>query len=263
MKKPKRSIPFDEQPQTQDLDIELESQDDEIIDLEDIIEMPARSIDEDEDLDLDVEILDVDGDLDQDTRGKPATRGGKAQVDESAKASREQEEDELIKSLGEEADEEEENLFETAAPRKQTRVPALAKETPIFDEEDEDLLAELMDETPEEPPVPEPVAEPETVDQRERAATAMRVAEESRSPEPEPTVSEEVFDSPPAQPEPVRTPAQEAAVDRIVAKTTEELLGRIETSLLENIRMMVEMMLPDLVREIITEEIEKLKKEGE
>jgi hypothetical protein len=259
MKKPKRSAPFDEQPEMEDLDIEFESQDDEIIDLEDIIEMPARSIDEDEDLDLDVEILDAYGDLDQEPQEMPAPRGGKAHAD----TSRVQEEDDLIKSLGEETDEEEEGLFEPAAPRKQTRVPVLAKETPLFDEEDEDLLAELMDEIPEEPLISEPVEEPEQVDLRERAASAMRVAEESRPPEPEPPVSEEVFDSPPAQPEPVRTPAQEAAVDRLVAKTTEELLGRMETSLLENLRMMVEMMLPDLVREIITEEIAKLKKESE
>ncbi len=254
MKKPKRSSPFDEQPQMQDLDIDLESQDDEIIDLEDIIEMPARSIDEDEDLDLEVEILDVDGDFDQDTRQKPAARGGKA--------SHEQEEDELIKSLGEDSDEEE-SLFETAVPRKQTRIAAPPKETPIFDEEDEDLLAELMDEAPEEPPIAEPAKEPEKPDLRERAASAMRVAEESRPPEPEPTVVEEDLVSPPAEPEPVRTPAQVAVVDRLVAKTTEELLGKMENSLLENIRMMVEMMLPDLVREIVTEEIEKLKKEAQ
>ena len=56
-----------------DLDIELESQDDEIIELEDIIEMPARPIDEDEDLDLDVEILDVDSYLESEPE-KPAKK---------------------------------------------------------------------------------------------------------------------------------------------------------------------------------------------
>lgn len=45
------------------LDMQLEGDDDDIIDLEDIIEMPDRPIDEDEDLDLDVEIFDVDEEL--------------------------------------------------------------------------------------------------------------------------------------------------------------------------------------------------------
>jgi len=64
MKKPTRSAPYEEpHDPMRDLDIELDSQDDEIIDLEDIIEMPDRPIDEDEDLDLDVEILDVDSDF--------------------------------------------------------------------------------------------------------------------------------------------------------------------------------------------------------
>ena len=64
MKKPTRSSPYEDSPDPmRDLDIELDTQNDEIIDLEDIIEMPARPIDEDEDLDLDVEILDVDADL--------------------------------------------------------------------------------------------------------------------------------------------------------------------------------------------------------
>src|SRR5208283_5856283 len=61
MKRSTRSSPSEEQHNPmRDLDIELENQDDEIIDLEDIIEMPANPIDEDEDLDLDAEILDVD-----------------------------------------------------------------------------------------------------------------------------------------------------------------------------------------------------------
>jgi len=50
-----------------DLDIELEGADDDVIDLEDIIEMPDSPIDEDEDLDLDVEIFDVDSDLEPGT----------------------------------------------------------------------------------------------------------------------------------------------------------------------------------------------------
>jgi len=61
MKRPTRSSPYEEQHDPmRDLEIDLEGQDDEIIELEDIIEMPARQIDENEDLDLDTEILDVD-----------------------------------------------------------------------------------------------------------------------------------------------------------------------------------------------------------
>ena len=61
MKRPKRSSPYEGQSNPmRDLNIELESPDDDIIELEDIIEMPSGFIDEDEDLDVDVFELDPD-----------------------------------------------------------------------------------------------------------------------------------------------------------------------------------------------------------
>jgi hypothetical protein len=52
---------------SQDIGLEMNGgDDDDIIDLEDIVEMPVGSIDEDEDLEVDVEILDAEADLDFD-----------------------------------------------------------------------------------------------------------------------------------------------------------------------------------------------------
>ena len=116
MKKPKKPMGFDEKPDPlQDIDIEFngDDDDDEIIDLEDIIEMPARSINEDEDLDLDVEILDADSDFDFDA--EMAKSGGEAASKETPmkdfSPKLEGEEDEsLLKSLGDESEDDEDSV---------------------------------------------------------------------------------------------------------------------------------------------------------
>ncbi len=109
MKKPTKPSPYEvPHDPMRDLDVELESQDDEIIDLEDIIEMPGRPIDEDEDLDLDVEILDVDADLEPEPV-KPVRKTPQPAKERGPQRSV-FEDEELIESFGEESDEDE-SLF--------------------------------------------------------------------------------------------------------------------------------------------------------
>ena len=126
-----------------DLDIELESQDDEIIELEDIIEMPARPIDEDEDLDLDVEILDVDSYLEPEPE-KPAKKAAQPFMKEQAQKPPLKQED-LFESFGDES-EEDEMLFEPVASRGPAKKTVQRAETKVFEEEKEPVLDDFMDE---------------------------------------------------------------------------------------------------------------------
>jgi hypothetical protein len=249
MKKPTKSIPYEDPADPmRDLDVELESQDDEIIDLEDIIEMPARPIDEDEDLDLDVEILDVDADLEPEPE-RPARKAPQPAMRERGPQPILEDED-LINSFGEESEEDEE-LFGTVAsgagPAKKTAGRA---ELDVFEEKDEKaILDELLDEIE----MPESSAGGGTgASLRERAASAIKVPEETRSVEieSEPAVS--------GSPGSGRTPIQ-PSVD--LSRTVEELVDQIESRLQEHIRVVVESRLPNLVRSIIDEELQKLRKE--
>ncbi len=236
-----------------DLDIELESQDDEIIDLEDIIEMPARPIDEDEDLDLDVEILDADADFEPEPE-RPARKSQQPAMQERRPKRPIFEEEDLIDSFGEES-EEDETLFGPAtsgkgAARKTVDRPELDVELDVFGEKDEKAI---LDELLGEPEMPESGTGEETgASLLERAASAMKTPEETRSAdiESEPAVSK----SQGAERTPIQPPAD-------LSKTVEELIDQIESRLQEHIRVMVESRLPDLVRSIIDEELQKLRKE--
>lgn len=257
MKKPKKTSPYQEQSDPmRDLDIELEGlgDDEDIIELEDIIEMPDRPIDEDEDLDLDVEIFDVDSDLEPEPR-KPAQKASRPLPKETSREI-ESEEKDLTESLGGEA-EEDETLFEPSAPGEPRTPPVGGTEPQVFEEEeeeDESLLDEFMD----EPLAPETgIRREEKVDLKARAAAAMKVAEEGRSVESGVAASDE----PSAQAEEAAPASASAAPPPDLAQTAEELIGRIESRLQEHIRIVVESRLPNLVRSIINEEIDKLKKE--
>lgn len=301
MKKPKRSAGFDEKPDPMsDLDIDLEGQDDEIIDLEDIIEMPARSIDEDEDLDLGAEILDADADLDLEPeeplmakRGKPPLLG-KPPV---APPPRDDEED-LLASLEEEP-EEEEDLFKSITAREVPKQPArkhepepeafddedlfepevvkeVAAPTPakkveeddlaVFDDSDQSLLDDLIsDATAAEAKL----LRDEEVDLADTGVTPPEdVAEKVPPVVPEPAIPEEIPLPEPEAPKEVAPPGPVAAVPpppspAEAEQVVEELIARMEERLLENIRATVESRLPDVVRAILREELEKLKGEAE
>jgi hypothetical protein len=237
MKKQTKSTAYEQQADPMHSDIELASEDDDIIDLEDIIEMPDRPIDEDEDLDLDVEILDVSSDFEHEQQSprieRPPGSGDK----------------DLIGVFGDES-EDTEAFFDEIASGKPAKKTVDIEEPKVFGDEEASLLDELMDETR----IPESGAgeQDKDTDLIEKVAAELEILEEAPSveipPEPAPAA--------PLDQEPMPVPLP---VD--FSETAEELIGRIESRLQEHIRVMVESRLPDLVRSIISEEIEKIKRE--
>ncbi|MDR3554423.1 MAG: hypothetical protein P4L55_06700 [Syntrophobacteraceae bacterium] len=229
------------------LDRQLEGDDDDIIDLEDIIEMPDRPIDEEEDLDLGVDIFDVDEGL-QSTPFRSARKSAGLSTNES---SRELDDVDLLDSL--EADEDD-LLFEPAISAPKEKFSAPKARPSIFDEEEESILDDFL----AEPVASEPLGE-ETPDLKARAEAAMRVAEEEW---PQEAVSASPSEAV-VQAEPAATESVAGASISEISAAAEELIGRIESRLQEHIRVVVESMLPGLVRSILDEEISKLKKELE
>ena len=235
------------------LDMGLENQDDEIIDLEDIIEMPARPIDEDEDLDLEVDILDVDSYPEPEPE-KPAKNAVQPLMKEKARG-RPSEQEDLFELFDDESGEDE-ALFEPLTSRGPAKKPLEGAEPKLLDKEEESVLDELLDKLgmPESSISPKESAGPGEV-----AAAATQLVEETLSAEieSEPAVSDESFESGPAQPaapgpSPIPPPAD-------VSQIADELIGRLESRLQEHMRVLVESRLPGLLRSIITEELEKLK----
>jgi hypothetical protein len=287
MKKPKKPIGFDEKPDPlQDIDIEFTGDDDdEIIDLEDIIEMPSRSINEDEDLDLDIEILDADSDFDFDAEiaksgGKPAPK--EPPMEDFSPELTKEDDAELFKSLGEES-EDEDDLFGLLEAGEKKEIPAdeddpfgiLAaveaekKPAPTKPEDEEDpfgILAALdsagKSEAAEEPGLIEDKDEDLLKDLDNLLASP-----QTDVPEPEvtPAIPEDIEPETTEPAAPPSVPAAEVtapqAVDFQVEAFVDELVGRIEAGLMETVRAIVEARLPDVVREIIREEIEKIKEE--
>ncbi|MGO9020511.1 MAG: hypothetical protein ACLQVJ_19400 [Syntrophobacteraceae bacterium] len=253
MKRPKGSSPYEEQPDPmRDLNIEFESPDDDIIDLEDIIEMPSGPIDEDEDLDLDVDMF--DSDLEPEP-GKPAQKAARPLMKEQAQRLSSEEED-LLKSFGDEP-EEDEKLFEPIASEGPGKKSMEEAEPTVFEDE-ESLLDEFMD----KPAMTETGMDAEEkVDLKARAAAAMKVPEDAPSAEveSEAAIPDESFESAASEAAALMIAPIPTAAD--LSQVAEELIGRIESRLQEHIKIMVESMLPDLVRHILNEEIEKLKKE--
>ncbi len=258
MKKPKRPSPYDDQHDPmRDLDIDLESNDDDIIDLEDIIEMPARSIDEDEDLDLDVEILDADGDLDIEPQTKPANKARQPFMKGPPEPAL-SEEEELIKSLDQEP-EEEEDLFEARPSREAPKEPPARQTGPSIMDDDESLLDDFL--------AGKDFAELKAgrEEESEQVTGALKEEVHTSPLRTEPTVSEEIIEPAPAPksaPAPVEAPAPIVIDENLLARTADALVDRIDSRLEENVRLIVESTLPGLVRSIIKEEIEKLKKEA-
>ncbi len=233
-----------------DLNIEFENPDDDIIDLEDIIEMPSGPIDEDEDLDLDVDMFDTD------LEPEPEKRKASPPLMKEQAHGRSSEEDDLLKSFGDEP-EEDEKLFEPV-PRRGSEKNSMEETEPQVFEDEESLLDEFMD----KPAMPETeMSAEEKVDLRARTAAAMKIPEDvpSAEVEPEAAFPDESFESAASKAaDPVSEPIPPAAD---LSQVADEIIVRIESGLQEHIRVVVESMLPDLVRFIINEEIEKLKKE--
>jgi hypothetical protein len=252
MKRPKGSSPYEEQPDPmRDLNIAFEGPDDDIIDLEDIIEMPAGSIDEDEDLDLDVDVFELDSDREPEPE-RPGQKADRPFMRQQAPGQSSEVED-LLKSFGDES-EEDEQLFEPAAstgPGKKT----MERAEPTILEDEELLLDEFMD----KPAMSgSGMGGEEEADLGQMAGAAMKVAKEARSAEVE---SEAAIPDESSEPEAAARESAPIASAAELSQVAEELVGRIESRLQKYIQAMVEERLPALVKSIINDEVEKLKKE--
>ncbi|MGC8493348.1 MAG: hypothetical protein ACP5SH_16595 [Syntrophobacteraceae bacterium] len=225
------------------LDRQLDGDDEEIIDLEDIIEMPDRPIDEEEDLDLDGDIFDVDEELES----PPAVSARKSAGPPPVKGRVQTEQEDLLGAFGAETDEED-MLFEPTVSVSNGKPSGQRAPRPIADEEEDLLLDDLLAESG-----PADRQEGKQSSLRERAEAALKFTEEEL---PEQGFEELLAQEEVAPPAPV----SEASAAEISAMA-EELVARIESRLQEHIRAVVESMLPDLVRSILNEEITKLKHE--
>lgn len=245
MKKPKRSFELEEKEldYSNDLGIELDEEldDDEIIDLEDIVELPEGA--EAEDLSLDVELLDVDSDLDlSDLDGKLKGSGGDDILDED-----------FLKdfSFGE-SEEKPAEEPPPAPPPKEDTGGILGQ-----DSVDDLLKGFSFDE--------EPSSGTDSASSRTEAVQTDSKEDEFDSLG---ELDTELFAEPqkPVDPEltPVRPKAAPVAAPLAAQPASVELDGfvsQIEAKLVETIREMVESRLPDIVRSVLREEIEKLKRE--
>lgn len=244
MKKQKRSFELEEKELDFSKDfggIELgDESDDDVIDLDDEIVDVSGGMDDDEDLNLDVELLDVDSDMgfgDLDTKSRDSSDG-----DDFLHG-------DLLKefSLGGDSDE---RPAEPAAEKEldvlgQGAIDDLLKgfdfdDGPSFDSNAKSEV-DLLDESPNLEDVTS------LIDEEEEGIFATSVKEDRKPP------IEELKKTAPAMPVPLPATQAVGSLDAVVAQ--------IESRLVEMIREMVEARLPDVVRSVLREEIEMLKRE--
>lgn len=165
----------------------------------------------------------------------------------------ESEEEDLLGSFEDEADEDD-MLFEPTAFGSTGKPSAQKAQPQMSDEEEESILDDLLAQSN-----PSEVKREKQNPLRARAEAALRISEESQSEEAAaPSSSESAAQATAASPARVAG----ASISEISA-AAEELIGRMESRLQEHIRVVVESILPGLVRSIIDEEITKLKQELE
>jgi hypothetical protein len=270
MKKTKRSLELEDQEPggSGKIGIELNKHDDDdIIDLDDIVELGDQSDDEDE-LDLGVELLDLEGDMDF------KDLDAQAHSDDDF-------ESKLLK-----------NLPAGKAPLGKTAARAPSP----LDEEDEnmDLLKDFSFDD-EESELVAGLGKAEAVGARKSGEEKDPLEGLLFAPEEESKVETTPKSSPPAPekdilqkeiPQKVQRPVGPAVFDEeallkeagialagagtglAIAKMAEtddspldKVVGEIESRLVEVVKEMVEARLPDIVRRVLSEEIEKLKAE--
>jgi hypothetical protein len=249
MKKDNRKNPYeDKSDPMRELGMDLDEDDEDIIELEDIIEMPDRPIDEEEDLDLGADIFDVD-----DALQSRRERSSRKPVSSMSKERREEIDDvDLLDSIVSESHDDD-RLFEPSASEARAKSPQ-TKAAPDFAESQEDvesILNGLLD---------EPVSsEPRREAKRDLKTPAQAAMEPLQDVWPE---EAEI----PREPKAAQAATAQAVSGPSVSEISalaEELIAGLEARLKEHIRTVVESMLPGLVRSIIDEEITKLKEELE
>ncbi len=250
MKKDNHRNPYEDKADPmRELGMDLDEDDQDIIELEDIIEMPDRPINEEEDLDLGADIFDVDDAL-QSSSG----RSSRKPVGSLSKRGTEGIEDvDLLDSIVSESHADD-GLFEPSVSESRGR-SAQAKAAPEFAEDQEDvesILNGLLDEPVGSEPPREAKPDFKTPARAEMEPSADVWPEEAQM-------------AAPAKAAPQAAAAQlvPGPSDSEISSLAEELIGGLEARLKEHIRTVVESMLPGLVRSIIDEEITKLKEELE
>lgn len=244
MKKSKRSFDLEESEpgSSKDvgMDFDIGDEEDEILDLEDIFELPDEDGEEDDD--LDVEILDADLDdpdgksssEEDDLFGKDILKGFPLDEDRedvpgkrSAKASRQEPDEDILKDLSFLED------LDSDSDGKETKEAA-----------DEDILKGFSFE--EAKPGKDPDLSGNIIDAADLEALLAEV------------------DSPPQKEAvPVEAPAKIVPAAPIGGAVPEmdDFVSRIESKLVETVREIVEASLPDVVRSVLQQEIERLKNE--
>jgi len=308
MKKPKQSLEWEEDGAAslgEESSAMGDLLDDEIIDLEDIVELPEGEQDEDEDdrSDVEVEILDVDSDLsfgDKEAAPAPAAKGGKVKKDKRGAARIEDDAlesdvgsaddlfdkntDEVLMDFSFGGEENGEQDFKDDLGSFKGESDESSADFSFPDEEKEeprpgrkpDLLAEDLDEDLVDFSFPE-----EDEARKETDLDLLDLSFPEEQPKKEKLKAEKKpekddldlsdFESllelgkdvvPPAEAQTKHIAGEE--IEKPVSEDTrlEALVSRIESRLLDSVREMVEAKLPEVVRTLLREEIERLKKES-
>jgi hypothetical protein len=308
MKKPKQSLEWEEDEMAspeEEGSAMGDMLDDDIIDLEDIVELPEGEQDDDEGdrSDVDVEILDLDSDLsfgEKETAPTTAARGGKVKKE---KRGRTQIEDDGLESDSSPAH----DLFDQDTDENLMDFSFGEEEDGERDFEDDlGLLKEESDESPadfsfpdEEKEKPRPGAKPDLLAEDlnedlvdfsfpeedearkesdldlldlsfpEERAEKGQLKDEKKAEKEDLDIAD--FESLLELGKDVVPPAEEQA-EHVVGEAVEKpisedarleaLISKIESRLLDSVREVVEAKLPEVVRALLREEIERLRKES-
>jgi hypothetical protein len=283
--KSKRSTGLDEPGLDSSAELGLDSlDDDDIIDLEDIVEMPERSFDDDETDHSGAGIFDTQGDPDLDLHRKAPPILEEEDDEETSNS--------LIHELSSFHDERAdaapamfEPPVEKPAPKIEPPVeePLQAEDDPLeaLIEAERQKVGIGADAAPPEPPdtLP-PLAEDADEESAREFARMLAEAEqlsddpeeptilEDAAPAEEPTILEDAAlpeleepELPPLEPhvEDIPDPGTDVEISAGLDAHIDQVIDGIEARLVDAVRAIVDERLPDIVREVIREEMEKIK----
>ena len=251
MKKSKRSFDLEEKEPASSKDagigFDLDDEEDEILDLEDIFELPDEESEDDDG--LDVEILDADLDEsdektpfdEEDAFGKDFMKGSasdgkreKPAPARGAKPAPKEPEEDILKDLSFLEDLE----SESDSPKK--------------GDEEEDLLKGLSFDEPKSGAAKDDDLSGGIIDAADLEALLSEIDDAKPA---APAAAE------PAAPVAPPKPAVSAPAVDLGASALDDFVAQIEAKLVDTVREMVESRLPEIVRTVLREEIEKLKDE--
>lgn len=251
MKKSKRSFELEEkEPESSKdsgLGFDLDDEEDEILDLEDIFELPDE--DGEDDGGMDVEILDADLD---DSDDKLSSDGDDIFGKDLLKGfplDDEHDEDAGGRPTGASSPEPEEDILKDLSFLEDLESDSGAKKDDEDDEED--LLKGLSFDEPKAAKAKDAELSGNIIDEADLEAL---LAEAAATPVEEPA-------APAAEVKPMVAAAAPAAALESDVPSLDDFVARIESKLVDTVREIVEARLPDIVRTVLQEEIERLRGE--